>query len=391
MEEGILMATLSSTFRAHTPITQAELTFQRRSSAAQRPRRWWRLLLAWPYRLLVVVAIISSIALISAEITALLIGYDFAWLPSSAQNIAGIFLFFIPLVTLIPITLLLHFKAQLRTLTFASNAISREKRGGTWDLLLLTPVDARQIVRGKWWATLRHVWGDYALLALLRAGSLVWMVMEANRIHLSGYPDPQFEIELRHFDPSLLHIMLGMAAIVGFTMLNAVYTSALGTLGSVFARGGGTSLTLAIVVRVVTLIGTALLLGGIAHLVLLRLLSSFGSDDYYFSWPGHLYRILAHAAITLSENGVLVSGALMSYSPPTVMSYDQPSASFYTTYTNGIIAGGLVALLVYVLFAWFALLLAQWVVRRQGALRPTRLEQYSRRQKKKNDVLLLPE
>jgi len=167
------MASLS-TFYAHSPVHHAELTFQQRSSAARRPRRLWRRILALPYRLLVTVAAVCSAALIAAEIIAASLSYDFASLPPDVHMVVGVFLFFIPVAVLVPMTLLINFKTQFRTLAFAANSISREKRGGTWDLLLLTPMSARQIARGKWWATLQNVWRDYLLLALLRAGALVW-------------------------------------------------------------------------------------------------------------------------------------------------------------------------------------------------------------------------
>ncbi len=357
------MAILSSASQTYNPVVRAELTFQQRSSAAQRPRRWWRRILAWPYRLLVALAVVSSIVLISAEFTATLIGYDFAWLPQTVQNIAAIFLFFIPVVVLIPITILIHFRTQLRTLTFAANSISREKRGGTWDLLLLTPVDARQIVRGKWWATLCHVWRSYALLALLRAGATLWVIFEANRISISMYPTYHVEINTHYFEPSALHIALGVLAIGGYTMLNAVYTTAFGTLGSVFNRGGGTSLTLAIVIRTLTLIGIALVTGITAHLLFLRMLIGYNNYDfYYFSWPGHLYRLLGMAATTVFDNGFVVSGTLMIP--------NRSNDPFYVSYINGVAAGGLAALVVGVLLAWLSLLVAAWFVRRQGALIP---------------------
>ena len=243
-----------------SPIIQAELTYQQRSSAPRR-RRLWRRILAWPWKILLALAVMSAVVVLVGEITAAAIGYDFAHLPPETHPFAGIVLFIIPLVALVPLTILIHFRTQLRTLALAANTISREKRGGTWDLLLLTPMDARQIVRGKWWATLRHVWRGYALLALLRAGALVWVTQEANRISVWSYPTFHIEIRPYYYAPSALHILLGVAAICLCTVLNAGYTAAFGALGSVFHRGGGTSLTLAIVIRTVALLGLG---GGIA-------------------------------------------------------------------------------------------------------------------------------
>ncbi|HRF99264.1 MAG TPA: hypothetical protein PLZ51_28825, partial [Aggregatilineales bacterium] len=48
--------------------------------------------------------------------------------------------------------------------------ITRERKGQTWDVLVLTNVDARQIVLGKWWASLVALWGDHAMIGFLRVG-----------------------------------------------------------------------------------------------------------------------------------------------------------------------------------------------------------------------------
>jgi hypothetical protein len=65
---------------------------------------------------------------------------------------------------------LAHIIVGMRTLLLASDSIPRERRCGTWDNLILTGVDARQIMWGKWWAVVRHVWKDHALMALPRLG-----------------------------------------------------------------------------------------------------------------------------------------------------------------------------------------------------------------------------
>lgn len=362
------MVTVSSPFHVRSPIAQAELAYQQRSSATRRPRHLFRRMLAWPYKVLLAVAVVSSVTLISGEIAAAVIGYDFAALPQAMHTFVGIVLYFIPIAVLIPITLLIHFRTQLRTLAFAANSISREKRGGTWDILLLTPVNAHQIVRGKWWATMHHVWRSYLLLALLRAGALFWVILEANRIRISTYPTYHLEFDARYFTPSALHLLLALLTITGFTMLNAVYTAAFGTLGSVFNRGGGTSLALAIVIRMVTLIALALGIGLGGHFVLIRVV--YASPYISYSWdsfPWQLYNMLQIAAVTTFDNGTVLAGVFASYYPPS------PGGYAYSDYLFRIgLATGIVTVCLYVWLAWLALRITERVVRRQGALAPRR-------------------
>jgi hypothetical protein len=307
----------------------------------------------------------SAVVLLIVEPLAAIIGYDFATLPAEMHLPAAIVLFFIPIVSLIPLTLLIHFRTQLRTLAFAANTISREKRGGTWDILLLTPMSARQIVRGKWWATVRHVWRGYLLLALLRAGSILWVTFEAGRYIIHNYPVYQIEIRPHSYAPNPLAMLLGMALIAGFTLLNVLYTSAFGTLGSVFNRGGGTSLTLAIVIRLMTLSGLALAIGLLAHSIFVRVFYFDGGYSYpYDSPPMRLYVMLYVAAITLFDNGSVFSGVFANHYIPS-----SPSPYYDHYYTNMMI-GGLIAITAYMLLTWLALRLAQWLIRRQGALVP---------------------
>jgi hypothetical protein len=357
------MASLSA-FDARSPVMQAELTYQRRSSATRRPRRLLRRILAWPWKILLALAIMSAVILLVVEPFAAVIGYDVASLPIEMHPLAALVLFFIPVVSLIPLTLLVHFRTQLRTLALASNTISREKRGGTWDILLLTPISARQIVRGKWWATVRHAWREYLLLALLRAGSILWVTLEAGRYIIYSYPTYRIEIRPHYYEPQPLFMLFSVALMVGFTLLNLLYTSAFGMLGSVFNRGGGTSLTLAIVIRTVTLIGLALGVGLLSHVLLINfIIGSYPSSD---SFLYRLHMVMQMVAFTLFDNGSILSGLFANHNFPA------SGSSYYVHYVANMLIGGLVTIIVYLVLTWLSLRLAQWLIRRQGALVPHR-------------------
>jgi hypothetical protein len=359
---------LLTAFRPHIPIFQAELTYQQRSSGVRRRRRLLRRLLAWPWKILMALAVMSAVVLLVVEPFVTVIGYDIASLPADMHNFAAVILFFIPVVALIPLTLLIHFRTQLRTLALASNSISREKRGGTWDLLLLTPVSARQIVRGKWWATLRYVWRGYALLTLLRVASLFWLVQETGRYSIFTYPIYRVEIRPHYYPHSALHLLLATGIVIVFTMLNAGYTSAFGTLGSVFNRGGGTSLTLAIGIRTGTLlgIGAGVMLAG--HLLLVHVLYRLSSSYDPFSPAWMIYQILVVGGVSMMDNSFIASGTLASFTPPN-FSNGYSSSDYYYSYMNSFVGGLALALGVLVLLTWLSLRLAEWFIKRQGALR----------------------
>ncbi|HRF96278.1 MAG TPA: hypothetical protein PLZ51_13825, partial [Aggregatilineales bacterium] len=55
------------------------------------------------------------------------------------------------LVSLITMNVALYLIVILITLGLSNNSITRERKGQTWDVLVLTNVDARQVVLGKWW------------------------------------------------------------------------------------------------------------------------------------------------------------------------------------------------------------------------------------------------
>jgi hypothetical protein len=342
------------------PVMRTELTYQQRSTHT-RPRGWFRRLMFWGWQLLLAVAVASAVTLLIIEFTSVIIGYDFSTLPQHLHPLAGVVLFFIPVIVLIPMTLLIHFRTQLRTLALASNVISREKRGGTWELLLLTGVDSPHIVRGKWWATMRHVWRSYALVTLLRAASILWAALEANRINFYTYPAFHFEIRPRYFAPSEPHLLLAILIIVIFTFVNMGYTSAFGTLASVFPRGGGVSLALGIGVRMAAIIGSALVIGLAGHFLMVRVLSNFNGSFDYNSLPWQIYQVLVAGGFTLFENGSVLAGTLATFNPTNAYAY-------YYDYTNTWIAGAVLALGISLLLTWLSLRIAQWVTRRQGAI-----------------------
>jgi hypothetical protein len=65
----------------------------------------------------------------------------------------------------------------------AAYSVTREQRTVGWDVLVVSGIDERRIVWGKWWAIVRELWPHYLLLALPRIG-----IAYATMDYLNFYP-----------------------------------------------------------------------------------------------------------------------------------------------------------------------------------------------------------
>jgi hypothetical protein len=122
-------------------------------------------------------------------------------------------------VMMIVMNIALYLIVILITLGLSSNSIRREKAKKTWDTLLLTNVDSRQLVLGKWWASLQALWGDHFMVLILRLG-----LMSASVIGFSDHlaaPASGLSYGVGYALP------LGVIIIL-FTVIDAMFTAALG-------------------------------------------------------------------------------------------------------------------------------------------------------------------
>jgi len=134
----------------------------------------------------------------------------------------------IGIVLLVVMNVALYIIVILITLGLSSNSVSRERKGRTWDVLLLTNVDARQVVLGKWWASLVALWGDHAMIAFLRVGAVCLIVLGIQPlmgIRLASAP--------LGIAPVLVHSAVLSVMMVAYTAIDAMFTAALGVGGSV--------------------------------------------------------------------------------------------------------------------------------------------------------------
>jgi hypothetical protein len=197
------------------PVAQAELKYQWHIIENGRAGTLWIIM---AYMLLVPAGIASLIFFVGGLLNQFIPGGIHPLPDDTAALLGGL-----GATLLIAMNLAMYLVLTMITLALASNSIGREKRGKTWENLLLTGVDARQIVWGKWWATLAAMWGDHAAAALLRLGIVAWgvAVLGGEALYQPIIP----------FLPTMLsYLVAGALLLVGYAVVDAALTAALGLL-----------------------------------------------------------------------------------------------------------------------------------------------------------------
>lgn len=161
------------------------------------------------------------------------------------QSLTALMLLFLVMANYIGV-----FSATMQT---AAAAIVREKRAHTWESLILTNVNARDMIRGKWWGVLQTVWIAYRARLITRTAILFWLILSAG---LGG---------LIRADVSLPTITLPVALItlliaVVFPVVNVCWIAAVGILGSLFGRDEVTSRGAAAVILIGLLLGVSVII-----------------------------------------------------------------------------------------------------------------------------------
>lgn len=328
----------------HGPVARAEALYQGRRAPAARWRRW----------------LSRALSLLGLALAGILFGAEFAGsLLQRDAGTVGAALGFAP-EALMLFTLALHFGLMARTLSRSAHSITREQHGRTWDMLVLTGQDARQIVLGKWWATVRGLAADYLVLGALRAAVIVWMAGSAGRamlvmyagVYAAPYANPLTLPETWLPSPALY--LLAGTLVIGLTLANLGLTAACGLLASSGGRSSSLALALAAATRTGLLLGAALLVllpYGAARLTFLLF-------DLNLTW---LDDIVPRLTATLVDNGVTLGAELAAY-----RFFDIPDNTLL------IAATGLITLAVYGLFTWALLARAERRAVRQMALPPRR-------------------
>lgn len=147
-------------------------------------------------------------------------------------------------------TAIMHLVFLFQTLGLAGNSITRERQNGTWEPLLLTGMDTKQIIQGKWWATVRRQWRNYLKLAVLQVGemgaaSMIALIF-ARIFNTTSISEMVF--------PTIWQVLAAGLVVVALTLADLCFTAAWGVLASVGARRTATAVAWAIATRVLLMI-----------------------------------------------------------------------------------------------------------------------------------------
>lgn len=316
------MASLSQTL-SDNPILRAELSHQQRELATRKWRRWSVL-----FSLGLVVALLSSLSLmIVLPQLSLLLRVPVRDLEEMLRGWFGTLTVMIGGLIMIH-----HLTFSVSALQLASTSIAREKQGRTWESLLLTGVDARRIVYGKWWATMQTLWQAYRPLLVLRFALALWVGTLGATAQVTPFFTP----------PPLFYIVLIAVVTAVFPLSYAAFAGTLGILASLTVRSETTAYR----------VGTALHFGTIVvslSMVMLSFALPFGDVD------PTIVSLIPALFVTPLDGGMLAIIGINAGSG---------SASLY--YLIGLFA----CMALYAALTWASLRAAQALTVRQRALPP---------------------
>jgi hypothetical protein len=244
----------------------------------------------------------------------------------------------------------------LRTLVRATLTAGRERiSASNWEAFVLTGVDARTVILGKWKAVIRSCWREYLLLGILR----VVIFPVALILHEMHSDHPYLAIgqySLSNFIPSLPNLMFGISSILLLTLAQLPLIAAIGVLAASRRAHAPTGFGRAFSTWLFMMLGVALLIAFtfIAYNRYVFLATNVASRPFY-SWLAvepRLLELTVLSAIAVADSGVL--------SPIAVI-----SSVFYSETTYGIgITSLMLTITLYGVLTWIALhlsiRLSQW-------------------------------
>ena len=305
-------------------IKRAERVYQKRSVKKLRPlRRWLSRTLIW---LMVVVTLIHLSGLFIASLTQ----RDPTPIVHSLSLLSTLLIFF---------TLYYHFYFMFQTISRTANSITREKEAHTWELLILTGVNARQIVRGKWWATVQQQFSRYLFLGLIRAGATAafGIGVASSFSYIASYRNPHMEL------PHPLTILISAFLGILFSVASLGLSAACGVMGSAASNRSSIALLRGFVLQVVF---------SAAPLIIL----AFIFIHIYSKGESPILESVSQTII-LSSGSVVDNGFnLLSY--PMYVNYQYYNLESYTPIARislDWIISALLSLSLYALLIWFAL------------------------------------
>ena len=249
---------LPSTLFPDNAITRAERSYQQRS--ARKFRRWRR----WINRTVMGLAITIALIQFGGLWVASLTQRDPTRIAQALNPLPSLLMFF---------AFSYHFYLMFQTIVLTGNSITREKEAQTWEMLVLTGIDARQIVRGKWWATIQRQLPRYLLLGLLRTGATAAIAISFFSAFNYRTVYYQNQLQLPHPITILVVGLFGAA----LTVANLALSAACGVMGSAVSKRS----TLAIVRGFANQIVTSILPVLVIVLIFSRIMTGYYSSSWY--------------------------------------------------------------------------------------------------------------
>jgi len=314
-------STRMSSLFPNNAITRAERTYQQRSAKPPRTwRRWVNFGVKW---LAITLSLILFGGLLLASITVrdpLPIAEKLNPLPNILSIVMGLY----------------HVYLLFQTISRTANSISREKEAQTWDMLVLTGIDARQIVRGKWWATIQQQFPQYLLLSVLRIGTTAGTAISMTGIFYRYSSYYNSTVIMPH---PVTIILVALVAFM-FTMANLAFSAACGVMASAASKRS--------VVAIARGFGNQVLLSLVTVIGILYVFTRSFTYSYYSSFISTIYNAILGGAVSIIDNGftLTTSNVYVGY----FFDYNQQgSGSPILPLNLEWLAGAVVALLLYAL------------------------------------------
>ncbi|MCU0512116.1 MAG: hypothetical protein MUE40_06045 [Anaerolineae bacterium] len=240
----------------------------------------------------------------------------------------------------------------VRTITMAVDSVARERRGQTWELLLLTGVSTWRVIMGKWLGTLRGLLRDCLWLYGLRLALFAGFIAERSLhpylrdVHWRDYDTVRDSLTLFNvqMDVGLLLLVAGITAV--YLLLELLLSSAMGLAIAFFPWSHKAGAWVAIGLRV----GVAVLF----FLVFNFINGSIRPYPFNVRYPETMQTFLHSFSGALTENSAMVSASIIT------------AASERTYIVNSLLAGLVLGTLPYLALTLFSLRAAVSVAYRAG-------------------------
>jgi hypothetical protein len=261
-----------------------------------------------------------------------------------------------------------HFVINTRTLVIAARAMSRDLAPDRWHTLISGDLDARQIVLGKWWAVVRHVWRWHLLTGVMNAGLALALAQHihdaalrdicSSPFHFLCYVNP-YPNDPINAQPALYKGVLAVFIVTGYSVLEPGLIAALGFLAALVARIRRVSPVFVAVIFYLLLITTVIGLTIGLDWYTTRLISDPYFHYYYY------YRDLVHevgiinAGVVglplIGDGGTLVAANLMRpYEPSGFNTVRNLIAAVVSLTIYGTVIAGILRLVRLIAVRWGA-------------------------------------